>query len=414
MDYAVASTSLAHTYGNVTSFITEWVKQLFPKNYFKTVHISSTVAYRQFNIFQNTNKEFLKKNKPMLIIRPRIEMSENDNFLFGTLLTQRMTDNFDNCEMGQLEEFFVDKEKNIKIMYLLNRLKMFFDISVIVESQMEQINYAQFFKNRIPQEHYTFLSTSLESYVPKPLMEMLSKDVNVPLYDENGSIKPFLEFVNSKSFFPVTYKLKNSSGNDEFFRYYPVNIDTTVSGLSIDDGSKKGFIYDAFAINFTLSTEFNAAGLYYYFTENKTVISEVDMSMIPDSKNIVPIFTINNLFNLNIDPGWNLYSTYLYKVEFDDKPDTLPFKDLLNTSLLNVIDYQCKSGVPISTVIKVFVMKDNSLLSEIADEYNVDFTNFFIKTNKVNTLSTYRLIIHVNTLLVNQLIKDVYEFRDDN
>ena len=51
MGYCVAQTSLAHTYGNVTCFITQYLKNLFPENYFKTVHISSTIAYKQFSGF---------------------------------------------------------------------------------------------------------------------------------------------------------------------------------------------------------------------------------------------------------------------------------------------------------------------------------------------------------------------------
>jgi hypothetical protein len=266
MNYAFASTSLAHTYGNITSFITEFIKNIFGKNYFKTVHMSSTIAYRQFNIFQNSNKEFIKKSKPMLIVRPRIELNDNEVFLDGTYLTTRISDNFTDTDFSNLQPFIQDDKKGIYMKYLLNRLKIYFDVSIIVETQMEQINKALFFKNRIRQEIPFYLQTALESLVPKELIQVLSDDASIPIYDTNNSIKTFMDYLNGNSYYPVTYKLKNSSGKDEFFRYYPVNIDTTISNLSIDDGSKRGFIFDSFAINFTVSAEFNAAGLYYYFT----------------------------------------------------------------------------------------------------------------------------------------------------
>ena len=113
MEYALASTSMAHTYGNVTAFITEFVKNIFPKHYFKTTHISSTIAYREFNIFQNSTKEFMKKNKPILLIRPRIELNDQDNFLYGTFLTQRITDNYMDLDFSNLQEFIGDTEKGI-------------------------------------------------------------------------------------------------------------------------------------------------------------------------------------------------------------------------------------------------------------------------------------------------------------
>ena len=91
-EYTVSQTSLAHTYGNVTCQIVDYLKNMFPSGYFKTVHVSSSIAYRQFNVFQNSNKEFLKKSKPMLIVRPRIEINDSDTFLYNTFLTTRMTD----------------------------------------------------------------------------------------------------------------------------------------------------------------------------------------------------------------------------------------------------------------------------------------------------------------------------------
>ena len=63
--YAVSSSSMSHTFGNVTAFITEYVKSLFPINYFRTVNISSTMAYREFNIFNNLSRYSLSTNSLM-------------------------------------------------------------------------------------------------------------------------------------------------------------------------------------------------------------------------------------------------------------------------------------------------------------------------------------------------------------
>lgn len=413
MDYAMAYTSLAHTYGNLTSFVTEYIKQLFPKNYFKTIHVSSAIAYKQFNIFQNTNREFLKKHKPMLIIRPRIETNDTDNFLYGTYLTQRITDQYMDLDFSNLQPFIEDDEKQIYMKFLLNRLNISFDVTIITETQIEQINQYTFFKNRVRQDHNFMIQTALESYVPKELLGVLSKDVNIPMIDSNGSVKTFLDYLNSHSYYPVTYKLKNSTGKDEFFRYYPVNVDSLFTGLQIDDGSKKGFISDAFTINFTLTTEFNGAGLYYYFTTNSDVITEIDMSILHDDKKIIPLFTISNLFNQQLPDGWNLYTSSMYVITDTTKPDVTDFSSLLNGSVSDVIKYHKEKGIPLETFIKVSVMKDNTLLDPLNGDFSVDWDNFILTTNRLNLASTYRIMIHVNTLYVNELIKSVYGFRDD-
>ena len=409
MEYAVAPMSLAHTFGNVTAFITEYIKGLFPPNYFKTVNISSTIAYRYFNIFDNTNKEFIKKNKPMLIIRPRVDITDTDVFLNGTYLTSRITDNYMDLDFGNLQPFIRDPQKGLAMKFLLNRIKMNFDVTLIFETQMEQINKAMYLRNRVRQEHPFFIRTALESNIPRELMVVIAKEIGIDI----NNTKEFLDYINNNSCYPVTYKMKNSTGKDEFFRYYPVEIDTIFTGLSIDDGSKKGFVSDAYAVNFTVGAEFYTSGLYYYFTQNKEIIEEIQFDIITNDKTIVPIFTISNLFDVETPVGWNLYTAPMFKVEHDKLPDTLDLKPLLNHSLTTTIQYHLEKGIPMDSAIRIVVLKDNEKLDPAANEYTVDYENLTLTTYKTNKTSTYRLIIFVNTLYINNLIADLYDISNE-
>lgn len=411
MDYAVAPMSLSHTFGNVTAFVTEYVKGWFPLNYFKTVNIASTIAYRHFNVFDNTNREFIKKNKPMLIIRPRLDLMNDDVFLNRSLLTTRITDNFIDRDYGNLQPFIEDTTKGIHVRYLMNRIKMYFDVTIIVESQMEQINQAVYIKNRVRQDLPFVVQAALESNVPKEIMQGIATDAGIDINDT----KAFLDYVNSVSFYPVTYKMKNSTGNDEFFRYYPAHIDSMVTGLSMDDGSKKGFVDDSYAINFTVETEFTTSGLYYFFTKEPKTIQNINMNMdtinIGDGNNasINPVFTVTTLFDIPAPPGWNLYTAPLYKVDSSATPDQLDISSLFNRSLKQTIEYHVSKGIPMDNLIKVHVFKDNVALDAKLGDFEVDLEKMILTTNKVNKTSTYRLIIHVHTLYVNNLIGEMLE-----
>ena len=412
MSYAIAHASLAHTYGNITCFITEYVKSLFPKDYFKTVHISSTIAYREFNIFQNTKKEFIRKNKPMLIIRPRVELNDTDTFLYNTFMTTRMTDNYMDTCFTNLQPFVCDVKNGLHVKFLLNRLKMYFDVTIVNSTQISQLNTAHFLKNRVRQDKPFFLQTSLENYVPREIFQEISKTVGIPMYDSNGSVRNFLEYLNGVSMYPISYKMKNATGNDEFFRFYPVNIDTMFQGLSIDDGNKRGMVDDAYTTTFTISTEFNAAGLYYYFTE-EMLSSGHDVFMShgeDDSQKLIPIYTIDNLYANKYDDGWNLYASPIYKIDIDSFNvgyDLLDFSPFINNSLQSALDYHEKHGISLDIFLKVFVTRDSELLEPIKD-YDIDFKTMTLTTKKLNADSTYRLIMHVNTNYINQLVTDVY------
>lgn len=413
MNYAIAHASLAHTYGNMTCFITEYIRSLFPKDYFKTVHISSTIAYRQFNIFQNTKKEFIRKTKPMLIIRPRVEINDSDTFLYNTYLTTRITDNYMDTSFTNLQDFISDNEHGVHIKFLLNRLKMFFDVTIVSETQIAQLNVAHFLKNRIRQDKPFFLQTSLENYVPREIFEEMSKVVGIPLYGEDGSIKNFLDYLNGVSMYPISYKMKNATANDEFFRFYPVNIDTTFQGLAIDDGSKRGMVDNMFTTTFTVSTEFNSAGLYYYFSKD-TALHDYDFSLANghgDSLKLIPIFTVDNLYARKYAEGWNLYMSPIYKIDpesLEAKQDILDFSEFINNSIQSVLDYHKKHGLSLDLFLKVFVTRDSELLKPMED-YDINFDTKTLITKKLNPDSTYRLIVHVNTAYVNELVTDIYD-----
>lgn len=409
MGYCMAQTSLAHTYGNVTCFITEFVKSIFPENYFKTVHISSTIAYKQFSIFQNSKKEFLYKTKPMLIIRPRVNLNDTDVFLYNTLLTTRFDDSFSDIDFGNLQDFVYDTESGANIKFLLNRLKMTFDISLVFESQMEQLNQSHYLKNRMRWDKPFFLQTALESYIPRELFELMGNDINIPLYDENGSVKNFLDHVNGNSVFPITYKMKNSSGNDEFFRFYPANMDTTFTNLDNDDGGKKGLISDMFTTSFSITTEFYATGLYYYFNRKPERIDAIVGEMVTNSKKIIPLFTLNNLHTEKIAEGWNIFAAPIYKVEYvKNGPDVLDLSAIFNYNLDQLIKYHTDNGIPIRTLLIPIVMKDNDQLIEGVD-FKIDYDEKVLLTRKINTESTYRLILHINTFYANSILDNLFD-----
>lgn len=415
MEYAIGSPSLSHTLGNITSFVTEYVKTLFPHNFFKTTHVSSTISYRQMNNFRDKNMEFLKKTKPMLVIRPRVDLTDPDLFMGGTYLTSRILDNMlGDVDVNNLQSFISDPSNKFKVEYLINRLKVFFDITVIMETQMQQLNIASAFKNMVRQEHPFFLNTYLESHVPKPIFTAISEIINIPMYDAQGNTGPFLEKLNMNSTYPITYKLKNSSGNDEFFRYYPVNVDTSITSLSVDDGNKRGFVGDIYSMSFTISTEFYTSGLYYFFTHNKPIINKIAMDIrnASDSSEIVPIFTITNFYQETLPNGWKLYSYNMFKVE-SSEPDKLYLRTVLSNTLIRFIEDHNLKGIPIETFLDIKIVKDNRMLELSRNHYSIDYKEGVLTTNVCNIYSTYRILIYVNTLYINNLATEVLQLNKE-
>ena len=206
MRYSMAAASLAHTYGNIATFANSWLISLFPPKYFKTNYITSTIAYRDFATYNNNRKEFIKKQKPMLIMRPRIEMDIQDELPINqTYLAQRIYDiNNDDIETGNLQNFFFDKDNKRQIQFLLNALRINFDVSIVVETQMEQINLAHYFKNRVRQNWEMTTVVGLESFISRDIMYLLAKDAGFgdvfTTSEENELFELVTEYINKTNY----------------------------------------------------------------------------------------------------------------------------------------------------------------------------------------------------------------------
>ena len=423
MRYSMAAASMAHTYGNIANFANQWLLSLFPPNYFKTDYINSTIAYRDFATYNNNRKEFIKKQKPMLLLRPRIEIDIQDELPINqTYLANRIFDiNNDDIETGNLQNFFFDKDNKRQIQFLMNALRINFDVTIVVETQMEQINLVHYFKNRVRQGYEMTVLANLESFISRDIMYLLAKDAgfeDVFTTSEENRIGEFLTYVNRHSMYPVTLKYKNASGRHEFFRYHTSHVNMAITGLSIDDPGKKNQVTDECLINFTLRCDFNTAGLYVYLSNNDTVFEEFErenlhLTDIFRETSMISVVTPQKVYNRTLPNGWQIFTTPAFDIDTDERPYPLDFSVLLNTSLNEAVRYHRKHGIPLTTFMNIEVIKNNRTMKPENKEYEIDWDNLTIYVHNCNINVEYRFILSVNTLYLNELIQDIVNFKDE-
>ena len=126
---------------------------------------------------------------------------------------------------------------------------------------------------------------------------------------------------------------------------------------------------------------------------------------------MVPIFTVSNIFE-ELPPGWNVYMSPMYMVE-GQRPEELPFGELLNTSLMEVVRYHKDNGIPYDVFMSATVMKGNKVMSEELGEYKIDWENLTITTYNCNPSSTYRFILNTNTHYINTLIAEIMNIGEE-
>ncbi len=406
MNRVTANSSLAHTVGNVTTLFTEFIKSLFPDNYFRHVHVNTRMAYREQKREENSKYEFIKKTRPILVIRPRVELNNDDIFLSNSFFTNNSFGQRFTGDSSNFLPFFYDKKSRTAVTYLMNRIRVIFDCTIMVDTEFEQINQYSYLLNIVPPNIIYRMDTALEVYIPQTIMELVSAYSGVPIKDpDTGTVKPYLDYVMGNANKYITFKERTSSSTMDFFMFYPCAIDYIFTDISKDDPSKKSWASYSCNINFSITTEFNTVGIYNFFTSKtpSEMSFQVDLGTQKDKEliNIVPMFTISNLFDdVELPNGFKMFYSRAFETEPElaGKPDSVDFSgELEYTNAKDIIAWHNKNGIPNSVYIGIIIMENNKKLEEDKD-YIVDWENLSVSILKSNPDKTYRLVMFMNQL----------------
>ena len=404
--YVALMSSISHTYGNALAFIQNYIINLFPKDLFKTIHVNSKIAHRQI---RSTTNEYLKKAKPMIIFRPRIGDTNDDRFLKGTPLIERQADLYSTWGLTNLMQFADDPSRDISIKYQMNRNILYVDCVLVFSTLMQQIDFVHYIQNSVRLGIPISLNTCFESYLPQEMLKIISDISGVPLYDDKGSVKEFISYLQGNSIYPITFKFQGSSGTKEFYRYYPVNIDTIISDLSWDEGEKVGHVMNQYQVSFSIRMEFYSTGFYYIFSDKLFTEYKNLPTTYPDDTTIIPIFTDVILKeDLNLKEGWRLYNSASCKI--DSPNDSICIDELLNDSIRKVMQYHRDNGIGFFEFLDIKVRRQGEIISA-GREYDIDYNTMTVYFHKQSTYYTYKFLICINVDYINDFIKDVLDLK---
>lgn len=413
MSVLYSNGSVTHTFGNVACIAMEYIKKFFGEDFFKVTHISTKLAYKQLDIFKS-KQEFWKLHKPMLILRPRIEMDDSSKYFYGATMMNRMHNVTSPAEYANRVELVRSDQDGVMIQFLWNRYKIYYDIVIIVETYNEYLNLKNEMINSIVPNTPFMINTPLEAYVPKSIINGVADYLNIDTSDTASIIR----YLNTFSNAPFTYKYKDGSGNNEYFTLYNTNIEAIPSDISDDEGNERGMITETFTISFTLSCEFNTMAAFYLTLRDD---SDKFMKCLLDSSEtgkdrVVPLYSIPLLFHMDLDPGWRIATAPAYFVTSGQLPDKTSLKDAIDSQLKDVIKYQRAMNLPLDLFIKFRVYKGNKELPNSRIGYLIDLEdldNPFILTYDIGLEDTYRVFVLVNNGYINQILSEINDFNKE-
>ena len=396
-----SGTDMAHTIGNVTAIMLQFVLDLFPSKTFATALPSTRIAHRQL---RHTPKQIRTQPYPMCIVNPRISLSGLDNRLaagsYATTLWSTTSNRFQN--RSEMEKLFFDKRKGIEWRGKINRVVMYFDFVLSFRSLTEQIRWASYLINKIPTDGGFFdVDTALELALPDGFLEETSRYAGIPVKDSDGSVAQFVDYLNMNSVYPVSYRFSSGRHTDAFYSYYMTSLLCSINDLNYNTVNKTGQTESDCPITFTIRCEFNTIGLFDLSVPNPGPYREI----IPHQSSIsIPIFS--DVFNEKDFPllyGWKIHSRPIVKMDWGEKEVNIG--SCFGKTINNMIDYHLENHLDPKLFINVHLRENHSL---ILDGYYVDWKRRVLVIQNVNYANTYRLLITINQLYINQLLIDMY------
>ena len=412
MGITISNPSITHTFGNVACVALDYIQSFFPNNYFTKTHISTKMAHRQLDAFR-AKTGFWKNKKPMLVLRPRIELDDSAKWFYGSTMTSRVTHGTSPMEFADLVPLVHAPSEGVGLHFLWNRYKIIYDVVIIVDTYNKQINIANDLKNRLNIDFPYRLNTCLEAYIPKSAVYTIADHMHI---DRNNTTE-ILEFMNTYSASPITYKLHNGSNKDEFFMLYPTNIETFSSDLQLDDGETRGIIADTYTIGLSLSMEFYGVSAWYTFIGDKdeTIIrAPFDDDIAKNDGAIIPISSIPLNYDLGLDKGWKILSSPCYFADPTQKIDETDISSILSMSSIRaLITHHKNKHIPLEPFLQFRCFKGREELQRGPKGFDIDLDKQVIYTYYPDGKLSYRLFVLINSLAINNMATEITNFREE-
>ena len=258
-----SGTDIMHSIGNVTAIMLQFILDQFPSGTFSTALPSTKLAHRQL---RHTPKQIRTQSYPMCIVNPRVSLPALDNRFtagsFATTTWSSTSDRFQN--RSEMERLLSDPRIGIEWRGKINRVVLYLDFVLAFRSISEQIRWASYLQNKIPTDGSFMpdIETALELAIPDGFLKATSDYIKIPIRDKNGSVAPFVDYLNMHTTYPVSYRFSSGRHADAFYINHGSSLLCSISEFNYSNTTKNGQVDVDCPITFTLRCEYNTIGLF--------------------------------------------------------------------------------------------------------------------------------------------------------
>lgn len=384
-----------------TEVILNWFLDKYPDSYFNSVYVDGTHSFDEFRKLSKINQQ-MRKTNPLLALVPSIDPSYNRDWIDSTpeipMLLRRSR--FEGTFLSDIEH-----NKGLHLQLQFKTIKMNFLYKIRLDTRGQQLDMMEYIKVKHRAGWSETLVKDMDIHVPKAIISQIAFDNGFDLHEGGEPKNPIalLNYLNTHSLIPFMYKLRCTTGNNEYFIKVPnctVHIKSELP--TMDEGERINSITTNYNIEFPLEVEMTAPYCYTYFSQkdehrylnagpsindNTVVIMQAALTTVPqEDRNHWPLITTPVEYGVDeCDIG---------------KPLDIDFKELFaNTEIGMVLDYTQKIAISPAVFLNFMMFNDSKPL-----EYTMDWGKMVAHIDKGIAVDRTIIGIYVDKKYVNDTI----------
>lgn len=388
-----------------TEIILQWFLDKYPHQYFNSIYVDGTHSFDEFRKLSKINQQ-MRKTNPLLALVPNIDPSYNRDWIDSTpeIPTLLRRSRFEGTFFNDIQH-----NKGLHLQLMFKTIKMNFTFKIRLDTRGQQLDMMEYIKTHHRAGWSETLTKSIDIHVPKGIIKQIAFDNGFDMLEGGEPKNPMevLEYLNTHSLIPFMYKLRCTTGNNEYFIKVPnchVHIKSEIP--SMDEGERQNMITTNYNIEFPLEVEMIAPYCYTYYSQKEEHNYLHPSGISNDTVVAIMQASIANI-PLEDQNHWALLTTTEYGVDDTDlnKPLDIEFKEIFaGTDIGLVLDYTQRIAISPAIFLNFIFYNDSNKL-----EYEMDWGKMIAHIEKGITTERTTIGIYVDMKYVNETLININE-----
>jgi hypothetical protein len=376
------TTSFSHLLGNITAIIEQYLEDMMPENYFKQKRVTTEVAFKDLKDFK---KNLISAEKPYLIIDPKIVMDQETESLpwrhWDKFIPHDHTTNPMLYLMNH-EFFYKDEEHGFLLGYTISRYKFQFNVTIVVDTQMQRLNLENYLKSNIRFTHLYTIDRYTETMIPRSYIDYIAEK-----YEMDINSKEFLEELNKRSPYTILHLHRPATNLMEFFILQMNTIQIKFPDYPQGERIMQNRVEMRSSVTFPIEVETNLMNNFLLLTEDKIETEE----LMSDYMTRINISSKAPVVDNFLDKK-TLY--HKITVQFDHNEEKVNLLQFLSNDTLPLINYINEKEID-EDYVSIVVYRWTEKLNDV-EPSSIEFNkgNFELTIKDIDIDAVYNIAIY--------------------